>query len=90
MKRVQLIISGDVVGVGYRAWVKRQAQDLRLSGWVKNRDNKTVELVAEGKQSDLEELVMRCRRGPDVSWVEAVSAEWLPASGDFLDFAVVY
>lgn len=90
MKRVHCIISGDVVGVGYRAWVLRQAKALGLVGWVKNRDDKTVELMAEGNPSDLKELLSRCRRGPDVAWVEHIKMKWLPVSGEFFDFAVVY
>lgn len=90
MKRVHLIICGDVVGVGYRAWALRQAQSLRLVGWVKNRDDKTVELVAEGNPSDLEELLSRCRRGPDVAWAEGVRVEWKKVTGEFLDFVVLY
>jgi len=90
MKRVHLIISGDVVGVGYRAWVLRQAQDLRLSGWVKNRGDKTVELVAEGEKQALEKFIASCKKGPDVAWVEHIDITWLRASGEFVDFAVVY
>jgi acylphosphatase len=90
MKRVRLSISGDVVGVGYRAWVQRMAQDNHLNGWVKNREDKTVEIVAEGNQQELKQLIHMCKRGPDVAWVKSISVSWLPASGEFLDFAVVY
>ena len=38
MNRLHLIISGDVQGVGFRAWVLRQARGLNLTGWVKNRN----------------------------------------------------
>jgi len=90
VKRVHLVISGDVVGVGYRAWALRQAQDLRLSGWIKNRDNKTVELVAEGEKQALEKFIDFCKKGPDLAWVEHIEVKWLPVSGEFMDFAVVY
>ena len=90
MQRVHLIISGDVQGGGYRAWVLRQAQDLRLVGWVKNREDKTVELVAEGPRQDLEELVQQCQHGPEVAWVKRVDVEWQEATGEFINFNVVY
>lgn len=90
MKRVHIIISGDVVGVGYRSWVRKQAQDLELSGWVKNREDKAVELVVEGDRIALEELVARCRRGPDVAWVKGIETKWLSATGEFIDFSVLY
>ncbi len=90
MKRVHCIISGDVVGVGYRTWVQHQAKSLGVTGWVKNREDNTVEFVAEGNESILEKFIADCKKGPDVAWVEAVSASWLPARHDFLDFTVVY
>ena len=90
MKRVHLIICGDVVGVGYRAWVLRLAQNFRLVGWVKNRQNRTVELVAEGEPEVLEKLIVACKKGPDVAWIEHVEITWLPASGEFVNFTVVY
>lgn len=90
MKRVHLIISGDVVGVGYRSWVRRQAEDLEITGWVKNRQDNTVEIVADGNQGILEEFIKRCRRGPDVSWVEHVSVSWEKATNAFSTFQVLY
>ncbi len=93
MKRVHLIVSGDVQGVGYRAWVLRYAQDKlnnRITGWVKNREDNTVELVAEGSRQDLEELVKQCQHGPEVAWVEKVEATWSHATEEFSSFEVVY
>lgn len=90
MKRVRLIISGDVVGVGFRSFVLRYAQDFRVTGFVRNRKDQTVEIVAEGKKETLEKFVKYCRRGPDVAWVEDVNVAWLSATGEFMDFSVVY
>ncbi len=90
MKRVRLIISGDVVGVGYRAWVVRRAQGLGLTGWVKNREDGAVEIVAEGKKEKLDELIKYCKHGPDVAWVERVEITWLRETGEFFNFTVVY
>lgn len=90
MKRIHCIISGDVVGVGFRAWVRRFAQDNHVNGWVKNRKDKTVEIVAEGEKEALDKLIVLCQKGPDVSWVERVDITWLPATGEFIDFCVLY
>lgn len=90
MKRIRCIVSGDVVGVGYRAWARRQAKGLELVGWVKNREDKTVELVAEGTRESLEEFIALCRRGPDVAWVKHVDVSWQKATGEFVGFEVVY
>ena len=72
MKRVRLIISGDVLGVGYRAWARRQMKALGVTGSVENREDNTVELIAKGEQSALEKLITACKKGPDVAWVERV------------------
>jgi acylphosphatase len=90
MKRIHLIVSGDVIGVGYRSWVLRQAQDNHVNGWIKNREDKTVEIVAEGNEQDIKKLIIFCKHGPDVAWVEGVKVVWGKATGEFLDFAVLY
>ena len=90
MKRVHLMITGDVIGVGYRSWVFRLARDFQLVGWVKNTEDKAVELVAEGEKEALEKLTAACKRGPDVAWVERVDTKWFPATGEFLNFSVLY
>jgi acylphosphatase len=90
MKRVTCIISGDVVGVGYRAWALRQAQSLRLTGWVKNREDDAVEIVAEGNEQELKQLIHMCKHGPDVAWVSGADITWTRATREFIDFAVVY
>ena len=90
MKRVHLIITGDVQGVGYRAWARREAEKLGLTGWVKNRSDGTVEAVAEGKKEILEQFIIRSKQGPEVSWVETITQEWNEATGEFNNFRVVY
>lgn len=90
MKRVHLLISGDVQGVGYRTWARKQARDLGLVGWVKNREDGTVEVVAEGAKKELEELANRCKRGPDFAWVEKMEAVWEKSTDEFVGFEVVY
>ncbi len=88
MKRVHLIICGDAQGVGFRMWALRYAQSNHLVGWVKNRDDGTVELVAEGLRSQLEELIKQCQHGPDVAWVTRVDSVWSDGTGEFATFHV--
>lgn len=90
MKRVHLVISGDVQGVGFRAWALRYAQSKSLIGWVKNRQDGRVELVAEGSRQELEELIKRCQRGPELAWVKQSDISWSDATGEFVDFRVLY
>jgi acylphosphatase len=90
MERIHLIISGDVIGVGFRAWVLRQARSKRLTGWVKNRDDNCVEIIAEGLKTMLQEFIIDCQKGPEVANVDNVMITWDTASGEFDNFSVVY
>ncbi|MBI4065385.1 acylphosphatase [Candidatus Gottesmanbacteria bacterium] len=90
MKRIRIIISGDVQGVGFRAWVVAQAQDLGCVGWVKNRDDGAVEIVAEGKHIHLEQLIKSCHSGPAMASVKALIVNWGKSTNEFVIFEVVY
>lgn len=83
-------ITGRVQGVGFRWWVRRQATLLQLTGWVMNgHDERSVELIAEGRPSSLDELEGMLKHGPSGARVEGVSARREPASGEFEDFGIV-
>ena len=83
-------ITGRVQGVGFRWWVRRQAEGLRLTGWVMNANSeRAVELVAEGLSGALDELERRLWHGPDGARVESVEARRSPASGEFERFGIV-
>jgi acylphosphatase len=83
-------ITGRVQGVGYRWWVRRQAEALEITGWVMNADSeRAVECLAEGTSEALDELERRLWIGPDGARVEQVSARRGPASGEFDRFGIV-
>ncbi len=88
MRRVHAIVEGRVQGVWYRASTQRTARDLGLVGWVKNRADGRVELVAEGPQSALDALLAWCRSGPPDAVVTDVQATWEDPTGDHADFSV--
>ena len=90
MKRIHLIITGDVQGVGFRAWITREAKNLELVGWVKNRTDDTVEIVAEGKEKELQKLIELCHQGPEISWVKDVLVEWSEATNELIGFEVIF
>jgi acylphosphatase len=71
----QVMISGRVQGVGYRAWVDHQARNHNLEGWVRNRRDGGVEALFAGPADVVSEMVARCRRGPSSARVEAVRDE---------------
>jgi acylphosphatase len=89
-ERLVARVIGRVQGVGFRWWARRQADELRLVGWVMNADDeRSVELVAEGPPDALAELERRIRRGPQGARVEQVEARRLPASGEFERFGII-
>lgn len=81
MERLHLVVHGDVQGVGFRYFLLRQAEELGLRGWVRNNDDGSVELVAEGGRRDLEALMRAAAVGPRLARVSRVDAEWSAATG---------
>ena len=89
-ERLTARITGRVQGVGFRWWVRRHADALRLTGWVMNaNDERAVELVAEGSANALDELERLIRQGPSGAHVEEVERRREPASGEFDGFGIV-
>jgi acylphosphatase len=88
MIRAHLLISGVVQGVCFRAESKYQAQFLNLSGWVKNRYDGKVEIVAEGRRSEVERMVQWCKKGPAGAIVENVDVVWQEYTGEFEGFDI--
>lgn len=68
------IVTGRVQGVGFRYFVRRQAQELGLGGWVRNLPDGSVEVEAEGEEAQIAELEARLRQGPALARVTAVDA----------------
>lgn len=87
-KRLTLLISGKVQGVYYRASAARTAADLGVTGYAKNLPDGSVELVAEGSQTELESLRQWCKKGPPAADVDRVDATESPATGEFTSFDI--
>lgn len=90
MKRVTIIIFGEVQGVFFRANTQAKAQGLGLAGWVKNEADETVKILAEGEQEQLEKLIDYCRRGHKLAKVQRVEVKWEGATGEFKNFGIIY
>jgi len=89
-ERLSARITGRVQGVGFRWWVRLQAESLQLVGWVMNADDeRSVDLVAEGPGDALVELERRLSVGPSGARIESVDARRGPASGEFERFGIV-
>jgi acylphosphatase len=82
------VAEGHVQGVGYRYYVQEVAAGIGIYGWVRNRMDGSVEVMAEGKRENLEKLLAALRRGPRSAYVSDLTFEWLPATNEFSDFRV--
>ena len=72
MPTVCLLITGKVQGVFYRATAKRKANELDITGWIKNTREGNVEATVSGNERQLNEFINWCKRGPDRAIVEKV------------------
>lgn len=68
---VRIVVRGRVQGVGFRAFVAREAGRRGVSGWVRNCRDGAVEAVFEGNETGVEEMLAQCRRGPIAARVDA-------------------
>ncbi|HEX5438197.1 MAG TPA: acylphosphatase [Gemmatimonadaceae bacterium] len=81
-------VSGMVQGVGFRWFTVQAARRLGVGGWVRNRADGTVEIVASGTQADLDRFLMVVRRGPSGARVERVRS--LPVDAASSDAAAPF
>jgi acylphosphatase len=88
---LRAVVRGRVQGVGFREFVLNRARFLAVSGYVRNLpDGRSLEVVAEGSRSDLEQLLSYLREGPRMSRVDAVNADWGEPTGAYDGFGVGY
>ncbi len=70
MKAIQIIVKGRVQGVSFRRYAMQRALELGIKGFVRNLDSGGVEIVAEGKQEDVDEFANICKIGPDAAEIK--------------------
>ncbi len=84
--RLRIVVSGRVQGVFFRAATADQARALGVTGYARNLDDGTVEIVAEGPRTALELLAAWAHRGPRSAQVEEVRMEWGGSLNEFGEF----
>ena len=88
MKTLKLFVSGIVQGVFFRKSIEDKAKGLELKGFVRNLDDGRVEIVVEGKDENVNEMVKICKQGPSHSEVKNVDTEEIRNQG-FKEFKVL-
>ena len=89
MKQIHIFVTGFVQGVGFRVFVKKKAQRLNITGWVKNLSDRRVEAVLQGESEDIEQLIRTLKRGPFLSDVKHIVAEEEETNEEFEEFGIV-
>ncbi len=79
--RRRVVVRGRVQGVWFRESARRRAEKLRVSGWVRNREDGAVEAELEGAAEDVEVLVSWFRHGPSAAHVVQIELEELTPTG---------
>lgn len=88
--RLHAIIEGRVQGVGFRVFTIRKANEMGVYGWVRNLQDGSVEVIAEGQRTDLDKFLSVLRRGPSSAYVTNIKPDWRSATGEFDGFNVKY
>ena len=89
IKRMHAIVEGRVQGVFFRDVVRAQAERLQVTGWVRNLADDTVEVLAEGADIAIAQLVCMLEQGSPRARVDEVRATYDTAHGEFIDFRVL-
>ncbi|CCU79218.1 Acylphosphate phosphohydrolase, putative [Halanaerobium saccharolyticum subsp. saccharolyticum DSM 6643] len=84
-----IFISGKVQGVGFRAFIRREAAVLNLKGWAKNLVDGRVEVVLQGEKNKIAQMLEKLKEGPSYARVDnlKVNEEEL---GDYSDFKIKF
>ena len=88
--RAHIIVMGRVQGVCFRAETQYEARKKGVNGWVKNLMDGSVEIVFEGKEDDVKDMIRWCNNGPPGARVKDISVEWEDYEGKFDRFFIIF
>ena len=87
-ERIHAQVFGHVQGVNFRFYTCGTAREIGVTGWVRNRGDGSVEVIAEGTHQQLERFIQFLHVGPVSASVSQVQIDWLAATGEFADFQI--
>lgn len=90
LKQLHLIVSGEVQGVGFRYYAQTVAVEQHIKGWVKNRPDGSVEIVAKGKEEHIKTYLKLIEEGSPFSVVNDVEVTEQTISDNFHSFTIKY
>ncbi|KJJ42563.1 acylphosphatase [Bacillus subtilis] len=90
MLQYRIVADGRVQGVGFRYFVQMEADKRKLAGWVKNRDDGRVEILAEGPENALQSFLEAVKNGSPFSKVADISVTESRSLEGHHRFSIVY
>ncbi|WP_079505425.1 acylphosphatase [Mesobacillus jeotgali] len=90
MIQLQIIVSGEVQGVGYRYYTQMKAIQFGITGWVRNLQEGGVEILASGPKAELEKFIDEVRRGNPFSTVDHIEVNEIKNIESYKSFAIKY
>lgn len=88
--KAHLFVSGLVQGVFFRDNTRLKAEELGVTGWVRNLSDGRVEIMAEGEKEKVEELVEWVKKGSSAARVDNLDVEWQEYVEEFASFEIRY
>ncbi len=89
-KRIRIRVRGDVQGVSFRYYTKQFCQEWDIKGWVQNKGDGSVEVIAQGEEEALWKLLDFCKHGPRWATVVNVREAWEEYTGSYGEFRIIY
>ncbi|MCK5242512.1 acylphosphatase [bacterium] len=89
-KRIRAKVQGRVQAVGFRFFVQQMAGVYCLTGFVRNRNDASVLVEAQGEKEKVEKFIAQLRKGPRLALVESVTVDWIPRQGNDRDFQICF
>ena len=86
--RVHIRITGQVQGVFFRRSAKIEADRLGVVGWIRNDNDGSVEVMAQGKKENIDKFIAWCKKGPPFAKVEKVEVEGQGGLEEFDNFSI--
>lgn len=88
-KAFKITINGTVQGVFFRNFVKENAEQLDLGGFVRNLDDGRIEIIAEGDGDNLKKFIEICKKGPKFASIRETKVEERGYSGELKEFKII-
>lgn len=86
--QVKISVAGQVQGVFFRGEAQKMAKRLNLTGLVRNQEDGSVKILAQGEETDLQSLIDWCHAGPQFAKVDKVEVKWEEVFGTFQGFMI--